>query len=56
MDSIVIIDDKNHPVNESKNPKYGFAFKMDMEDQMSETEIDVVWEPGKNGELNLVLR
>ena len=53
MDGLVVIDDNNHPVNESKNPKYGFAFKMDMDDQKEETVVlDVVWKPGRHGELN----
>ena len=55
IDGIVITDNNNHVINESKNPKHSIAFKMDTDDQIYDTEIiDIIWEPDCSGKLQPV--
>lgn len=50
VDGIIVIDNNSHERNTSKNPKYGFAFKDILEEQMAETEIiKVEWNVSKDG-------
>ena len=50
IDGIIVVDDGNHTRNKSKNPKYGFAYKDILEDQIAETEvIKVEWNISKDG-------
>lgn len=50
IDGIIVVDDNNHTRNKSKNPKYGFAYKDILEDQIAETEVLFVeWNVSKDG-------
>jgi NAD-dependent DNA ligase len=50
IDGIIVVDDNNHIRNKSKNPKYGFAYKDILEDQIAETEVLFVeWNISKDG-------
>jgi DNA ligase (NAD+) len=50
IDGIIVTDNGNHTRNKSKNPKYAFAFKELLEDQIVETEItDIEWRVSKDG-------
>ena len=50
IDGIIIVDDNNHIRNKSKNPKYGFAYKDIIDDQIEETEVLFVeWNVSKDG-------
>jgi len=50
IDGIIVEQDKKHKINTSGNPKYGFAFKMVLSDQILESKIlDVLWQPSKHG-------
>ena len=50
IDGIIVVDDNNHVRNKSKNPKYGFAYKDILEDQIAETEVLFVeWNISKDG-------
>ena len=50
VDGIVVTNNDLHPANKKDNPKYSFAFKDVLEDQMAETEVlDIEWTISKNG-------
>jgi len=50
IDGIIVVDDKNHIRNQSKNPKYGFAYKDILEDQIAETTVLFIeWNVSKDG-------
>jgi NAD-dependent DNA ligase len=50
IDGIIVEQDKKHKRITSGNPKYGFAFKMVLSDQILESKIlDVLWQPSKHG-------
>lgn len=50
IDGIIVVDNGNHVRNKSKNPKYGFAYKDILEDQIAETEVlEVEWNISKDG-------
>lgn len=50
IDGLVIVLDKNNPLNLDGNPKWGRAFKQTMEEDILETTvINVEWNPSKNG-------
>ena len=50
IDGLIITDNGKHKRNTSGNPKYSFAFKNLLEDQIVETEvIDVEWNISKDG-------
>jgi len=55
IDGIVIRDNNYHQVNDgksSKNPKYSFAFKMILSQQVAESKvIDIIWNISKDGYL-----
>ncbi len=53
MDGIIVCDDHVHPrPAPSKNPEYGFAFKMALDDQTATTEVqDVLWMASQDGYL-----
>lgn len=55
IDGIVIRDNNYHPINDgktSKNPKYSFAFKMILSQQVAESKvIDIIWNVSKDGYL-----
>ena len=56
IDGIVVLDDNLNPINESKNPKWGFAFKMVLSDQGGDAVVlDIEWNPSKHGVLKPVL-
>jgi len=51
-DGIIVTSNKVYPHPVSKNPKYAFAFKMVLDDQVAETFVlDVEWNPSKDGYL-----
>jgi len=48
-DGIIVTDDNIYK-RESNNPKYAFAFKMILTEQIAETTVlDVIWTPSKDG-------
>jgi NAD-dependent DNA ligase len=50
IDGIIITDNGKHIRNKTKNPKYAFAFKELLEDQIMDTEItDIEWRVSKDG-------
>lgn len=50
IDGIIIADDNLHILPKSGNPKYAFAFKMEMDEQIKRTEVlDVIWTASKGG-------
>jgi len=50
IDGIVIEQNQKHKRITSGNPKYGFAFKMVLSDQILESKIlDILWQPSKHG-------
>ena len=50
IDGIIIVDDNQHSRNTRGNPKYAFAFKDILEEQMAVANIDKVeWNISKNG-------
>lgn len=52
IDGVIVTDDKIYERKSSGNPIHAFAFKMQMEDQMAETEVvDVLWAASKDGYL-----
>lgn len=51
MDGIIVTDNKNYPINQEKNPKYSFAFKI-IDETAITTVIDVLWNKSRNGYLN----
>jgi len=52
IDGIIITDNNPHPRNSSGNPKYGFAFKMVLTEQIAEVKvIDIGWNASKHGYL-----
>ena len=52
IDGIIVEEDKKHKRITSGNPKYGFAFKMVLSDQIVESKIlDVIWQASKHGAL-----
>jgi DNA ligase (NAD+) len=52
IDGVIVTDDKIYERKSSGNPIHAFAFKMQMEDQMAETEVvDVIWAASKDGYL-----
>jgi NAD-dependent DNA ligase len=56
VDGIVVTNNQLHPANKKDNPKYSFAFKDVLEDQMAETEVlDIEWTVSKNGYINPTL-
>lgn len=56
IDGIVILDDNKHSINESKNPKWGFAFKMVLSDQGGDAVVlDIEWNASKHGIMKPVL-
>jgi len=50
IDGIIVTDNSKHTRNKTKNPKYAFAFKELLEDQIMDTEItDIEWRISKDG-------
>ena len=50
IDGIIVTDNSKHNRNKAKNPKYAFAFKELLEDQIMDTEItDIEWRISKDG-------
>ena len=50
IDGIIVTDNGKHTRNKTKNPKYAFAFKELLEDQIMDTEItDIEWRISKDG-------
>ena len=50
IDGIIVVDDNSHTRNKSKNPKYGFAYKDILEDQIADTEVLFIeWNISKDG-------
>ena len=50
IDGIIVTDNGKHIRNKTKNPKYAFAFKELLEDQIMDTEItDIEWRVSKDG-------
>ena len=50
IDGIIVTDNSKHTRNKTKNPKYAFAFKELLEDQIMDTEItDIEWRVSKDG-------
>jgi len=51
IDGIIVADDRVYK-RTAKNPEHAFAFKMAMNDQITETEVvDVIWEASQDGYL-----
>jgi NAD-dependent DNA ligase/DNA polymerase/3'-5' exonuclease PolX len=52
IDGVIVTDDHVHERKTSGNPDHAFAFKMQLEDQVSQsTVVDVIWTPSKDGYL-----
>lgn len=50
IDGLVVVVDKQNPLNTSGNPEWGRAFKQTMdEDIVQTTVVNVEWNPSKNG-------
>ena len=53
IDGIIITNNQGHSRTIKGNPKYAFAFKDVLEDQMVEAKIkDIEWKVSKDGYLN----
>jgi len=56
VDGIIVNNDKPYPVNQEKNPKHAFAFKMILLDQVAESIVlDVEWNVSRHGKLKPVV-
>ena len=50
VDGVIVVNNKIYPRTNDKYPKYAFAFKMVLSDQMAESLVtDVIWTPSKDG-------
>ena len=52
VDGIIVTDNKNHKLQEGRNPEYAFAFKELLEEAFKEAEItDIEWNISKSGKI-----
>lgn len=53
IDGIIVTNNELYPINESGNPKYSFAFKMIVTDEVAEVKVlDVLWNISRDGYFN----